>query len=245
MKNKNKKNSPRVPPPDIVGCVRESARNGAAYLLGRSRKDVLEEIGDITVEKYLEHMQKSSRPISNPRSWAFKVGRNEANAWVVREQRFVSLDAAHPNHDEENQSEGSFNRQEFLVSEKPFFGGQEEILEALPELFEWFQVRVVDQLHNEDRLFYERYYVDRWSEGQIASELKISHKAVIQRWRRLLFRMRRGLLRELPNWNRGQELFGEAFHDPKSLADLLCLIRLFVEQGIDAIRGIVESFKGK
>ena len=239
MKNKN---DPRQPPPDIVGCVRMSAKNGAASLLGHSRQDVLEEMAAITVGKYLVQSQKLSRVIKNPRSWAYRVGRNEANAWIINEARHVSLDSTPISSDGQNPNDC---QQEFPATKTISFGDQDEILQALPELFEWFQDRVINQLETEDRLFYEMFYVDHWSEARIAAELNISPKAVAQRWRRLLVRMRRSLVSELSNWEQGNELFSDAFKDPKSLGDLLCLVRLFIEQGFEAIRGIVESFNGQ
>ena len=240
-KMKNRKNDPRIPPPDIVESVRQSARNGAASLLGHSREDVLEEMAANTVEKYLVQVQKLSRVIVNPRSWAYRVGRNEVNAWIAREARHVSLDDPSISSDEQNSA--LLNEREFHLRES--LHGQEEVLQALPELFDWFQDRVINQLEEDDRLFYERFYVDRCSEAQLAAAFKITPKAVAQRWRRLLVRMRRSLINELPKWNRGNELFIEAFKDPKSLVGLLCLIRLFVDQGVEAIRGIVESFNGQ
>lgn len=241
MKNKSYIDRGLEPPAEIQQ-IRESARNGAASILG-NRPDVLDDIASSTVSKYLHQVViNGDHSIPNPRSWAFRVGRNEATAWRERERKQISLDAAPDNGDGLEAHERLLGIDNLSLN-SPLFGAKDEILQALPELFDWFQHHVVDELEDEDRRFYELYYIDKSSEEKIARELKISQKAVAQRWRRLLFRLRRRLLQELPGWERGNELFADAFRDPKSIGDLLCLISLFVKQGIDAIRGIIESFE--
>jgi RNA polymerase sigma factor (sigma-70 family) len=239
---RNRSPASRKPPPEAFGEIRKSANNGAASLLGRARKDVLDDIAAATVEKYLANSQAETPiPILNIRAWAFKVGQNEARAVLVREQRHVPLELSRADREDGDSGDGLWGPNGASSDERRLVGEREEVLQALPELFSWFQHRVVARLDEEDRLFFERYYLDKWSETQIAAELHISEKSVAQRWRRLLLRLRKSVQRELPKWERGNELFGDAFRYRKSLADLLCLVRLFVEQGIEAVKAIVQS----
>jgi len=235
------KSTPKQIPPDIVGYIRVSATNGAASLLGHSN-DAVQEIAAKTVEKFHVQTHRKGPTIKNPRAWAYRVARNEAISWLRYEARHVPLDDAISDQNE-HVLNGSLEKESGIrwsgIRER------EEVLQALPELFDWFEARVINELEPEDRLFYKLFFLDRWTEDQIATSLNISTKAVAQRWRRLLVRMRRKLVAELPEWDCGNELFIEAFQDPKSLGDLLCLIRLFVEEGIEAIKTILASFLDK
>jgi RNA polymerase sigma factor (sigma-70 family) len=223
--------------------IRKSACAGAASVIARI--DVIEDIASWSLLAIARrHGQPDSNGvishIANPRAYAFRIARNEAQRWLKQENQNVSLDVA----PFENGSPDDGERANDAILDgiiEPNIVVRQEYIDALPELFERFREKVLDRLPEGDREFFHLYFIEKLPPDDLAKALGVQPKSLAQRWRRLLLGLHQGLVDELNSWSLGKELFYDILHDHDRIVEFLCLLRLFIQEGFDAVKDLIDS----
>jgi RNA polymerase sigma factor (sigma-70 family) len=221
--------------------VRRSAYRGARSIIPNGRHDVIQDIVSwalLTIAS--RRANPKAKVILKPTSYAYRIARREALHWIQHEQKVISFEAIHaPNVEPINVGVSEKDIAEGIV--EPAIVIRQELVEALPELFERFQEKVLGQLSDEDKRFFQLYFLDRLPQEKLAEALGVQPKSVIQRWRRLLISMHKGLLSELCSWALGRDLYFDILRDHDRAAEFLCLLRLFIQEGFEAVKALIDS----
>lgn len=230
----------------LLGDVRRSALAGALSVIPVARVDVVDDIVSwALVEVARRHEQidiHGGKRILQPTAYAYRIAQREAVHWLEDEKKVVSLDVKPFQLNDSHSNGGGVSFSDFIEGIiEPNLVLREELLEGLPELLGRFQQKIINLLQAEDKKFFELYFIKRLSVQEVADELGIFPKSVMQKWRRLLSALHESLLADLRTWPLGKELFLDVFQDFDRVAELLCLLRLFLEEGLDAVKALIES----
>lgn len=236
---------------ELLRTIREEALRGSRSVAPASRIHLHDEAASIVMLELVERMAREARasgvpPLASIRSlkhYARRAGRNAALRLLREERRFVSLEGM-----TEGGGAGSDQHHVQLDLwagvEEPNLVVREEMVEALPALLS-HALQSIAKMADEDADFFQLYFMEGREIEEIESNLAISRKSVLQRWRRLVVGLRSRFMTDLRTWDIGWELFGDIFRDADRFVELLFLLRVLVEEGIEAVVKALDCSRDK